>query len=40
MGGISLIFGWLPGADGRQAGFTYYDSAGAAHTTHPLAPDF
>jgi phospholipase C len=32
--------GWLPGADGRQAGLTYTDLAGAAHTTHRLAPDF
>src|SRR5689334_6762681 len=34
------FLGWLPGANGRQAGLTYYDSSGAAHTTHPLAPDF
>jgi phospholipase C len=33
------FLGWLPGADGRQAGQIYYDSSGAAHTTHPLAPD-
>jgi phospholipase C len=32
--------GWLPGADGRQAGLTYFDSAGAAHQTHALAPDY
>ena len=32
--------GWLPNADGRQEGLTYLDAAGAAHPTHPLAPDF
>src|SRR5712691_9883353 len=32
--------GWLPNADGRQAGLTYLDGAGTAHPTHPLAPDF
>ncbi|HSU39136.1 MAG TPA: alkaline phosphatase family protein, partial [Polyangiaceae bacterium] len=34
------LLGWLPGADGRQAGLTYLDRAGAAHATHPLAPDY
>jgi phospholipase C len=34
------FLGWLPGANGRQAGLTYYDSSGTAHTTHPLAPDY
>ncbi len=28
--------GWLPGADGKQAGLTYTDNAGAAHPTHHL----
>jgi phospholipase C len=32
--------GWLPGADGRQAGLTYTDAAGVGHDTHRLAPDF
>src|SRR3954463_15441231 len=32
--------GWLPGADGRQAGLTYTDLAGASHATHRLTPDF
>jgi phospholipase C len=32
--------GWLPGADGRQAGLVYKDAAGNAHGTHRLAPDF
>jgi phospholipase C len=34
------LLGWLPGADGRQAGLTYLDKRGVAHETHPLAPDF
>jgi phospholipase C len=33
------LLGWLPGADGRQAGLTFTDAAGVAHATHPLAPD-
>jgi phospholipase C len=34
------FLGWLPGADGRQAGLSYTDAAGVAHPTHPLAPDY
>jgi phospholipase C len=34
------LLGWLPGADGRQAGLTYLDRSGVAHSTHRLAPDF
>jgi phospholipase C len=34
------LLGWLPGADGRQAGLVYTDSLGTAHETYPLAPDF
>ena len=34
------FLGWLPGADGRQAGLTYRDRRGVAHATYPLAPDF
>jgi phospholipase C len=34
------LLGWVPGADGRQAGLTYADRNGAVHATHPLAPDF
>lgn len=34
------FLGWLGNADGRQAGLTYFDAAGVAHITHPLAPDF
>lgn len=32
--------GWLPGADGRQAGLSYVDKLGVAHPTYPLAPDY
>jgi phospholipase C len=34
------MLGWLPGADGRQAGLSYLDRAGVPHETHALAPDF
>ncbi|MGE5715110.1 MAG: alkaline phosphatase family protein [Acidobacteriota bacterium] len=34
------LLGWLPGADGRQAGLVYADAKGVLHATHPLAPDF
>ena len=34
------LLGWLPGADGKQAGLTYRDRAGGKHSTHRLAPDF
>jgi len=34
------FLGWLSGADGRQAGLTYVDSAGVSHATYPLAPDY
>src|SRR5437588_2463867 len=34
------FLGWLPGADGHQAGLTYLDRAGAPHSTFPLAPDY
>src|SRR5215813_122003 len=34
------FLGWLPGADGRQAGLRYPDAAGVVHETHDLAPDF
>jgi phospholipase C len=34
------MLGWVPGSDGRQAGLTYIDAAGVAHSTYPLAPDF
>src|SRR5437762_7281516 len=34
------FLGWLPDADGRQAGLTYLDAAGVGHPTYALAPDF
>jgi len=30
------FFGWLPGAKGKQAGLTFYDSLGEAHPTNHL----
>jgi phospholipase C len=32
--------GWLPGADGRQAGLSYTDKSGKSFTTKRLAPDW
>ena len=32
--------GWLPGADGRQAGLSYTDASGKSFSTHHLTPDF
>jgi len=34
------FLGWLPNADGQQAGLSYLDAVGVAHSTHSLAPDF
>src|SRR6266403_753060 len=34
------FLGWLPNSDGKQAGLTYVDSAGASHTTHSLSGDY
>jgi phospholipase C len=34
------LLGWLPGANGRQAGLSYLDKFGAVHMTHWLAPDY
>src|SRR5256886_13785866 len=34
------FLGWLPQADGRQAGLTYFDASGTGHATYPLAPDY
>lgn len=33
-------FGWLPNADGIQAGLTYFDCHGEPHSTRPWAPDW
>ena len=34
------FLGWLPGADGRQAGLTYLDRSDVRHETWPLAPNY
>lgn len=34
------FFGWLPGANGHQAGLNYSDSSGTSHPTHYLPPDY
>jgi phospholipase C len=34
------FLGWVPGANGKQAGLSYTDTNGVAHATYPLAPDF
>ncbi|HEY8739723.1 MAG TPA: alkaline phosphatase family protein [Candidatus Dormibacteraeota bacterium] len=34
------FMGWLPGANGVQAGLQYTDTAGTTYPTYPLAPDF
>jgi phospholipase C len=34
------FLGWVPGADGQQEGLIYYDEAGVAHPTQPLAPNY
>jgi phospholipase C len=34
------LLGWLPNADGMQAGLSYPDAGGVEHMTAPLAPDY
>jgi phospholipase C len=34
------LFGWIPGALGKQAGLKFRDAAGVTHRTFHLAPDF
>lgn len=34
------FFGWLPDANGQQAGLNYSDSSGTSHPTHYLPPDY
>ncbi|QNI33936.1 alkaline phosphatase family protein [Alloacidobacterium dinghuense] len=34
------FLGWLPNADGKQAGLSYVDQAGVVHHTYHLAGDF
>ena len=37
---LDHFLGWLPGANGKQAGLTYKDPSGVVHKTYRLAPDF
>lgn len=34
------FLGWLPNADGKQAGLSYVDQSGATQYTHALSGDF
>jgi phospholipase C len=34
------LLGWVPGADGKQAGLSYTDRNGVVHATYSLAPDY
>ncbi|MBV8195360.1 MAG: alkaline phosphatase family protein [Candidatus Dormibacteraeota bacterium] len=34
------FLGWLPGANGAQAGLTFKDTNGGSHATYNLAPDY
>jgi len=34
------FLGWMPGANGKQAGLIYSDTKGLPHPTHSLAPDY
>ncbi len=34
------FLGWVPGADGKQAGLTYIDKSGLQRSTSGLAPDY
>lgn len=34
------LLGWVPRADGKQAGLSFVDNAGVEHRTRHLAPDF
>ena len=34
------VLGWLPGANGKQAGLSYVDEAGESFETYRLAPDY
>jgi phospholipase C len=34
------ILGWVPGADGEQAGLSFLDRSGQMQATAPLAPDY
>src|SRR5215813_2774075 len=34
------LLGWVPGADGKQAGLTYFDKTNRLFSTSELAPDY
>ena len=34
------FFGWLPGAEAKQAGLSYLDASGVSHPTYALSGDF
>ncbi|HXM44343.1 MAG TPA: alkaline phosphatase family protein [Bryobacteraceae bacterium] len=34
------FLGWLPNANGKQAGLEYVDASGVSHPTHELAPEW
>lgn len=34
------FLGWLPNANGKQAGLEYVDTSGVSHPTHELGPDW
>ena len=34
------LLGWLPNADGKQAGLTFADTGGNKHSTYSLSGDF
>ena len=37
---FDAMLGWLPGANGKQAGLSYVDGQGETHSTWHLAPDW
>jgi phospholipase C len=37
---FDTLLGWVPGANGKQAGVSYVDTGGQSHSTWPLAPDW
>lgn len=37
---FDALLGWLPDAEGKQAGLSYVDKDGTSHDTWPLAPDW
>lgn len=37
---FDCLLGWMPGANGKQAGLSYADKHGVVHETWPMAPDW